>query len=117
MKWLILLGGLLLLIAAPADATSGMICETAGARPIRLYVVIGHAALPAVASARLEEQGRDVPIAVAQSWLDSRELRLDLVDPKSLRHELRLRVIQNGDRYDGSVWRKGIRRWVRCRES
>jgi hypothetical protein len=108
-----------LLIAAPAQATTGLVCNTAGDRPIHLALVISHTAVPAIVSARLTENGRDVPVVTAQSWLDTNEVRVDLVDRNALRHELRLRATWRSDSrsYDGSLWRGGQRRWVRCRES
>ena len=103
-------------IASPAMATGGLVCTTAGPNPISVAVVIGHTAVPAVVSARLTDNGRQVPVAVAQSWLEPNEFRLDLTDPNAMRHELRLRTKRKGDSYDGSLWRGGKRRWVRCRE-
>ena len=108
---------MVLLDASPAWATGGMTCRTAGPRSVEVVVVIGHTALSTVASAQLMENGRRVPVTVAQSWLEPDELRLDLMDRNALRHELRLRVKRSGFTYDGSLWRNGKRRWIRCRES
>ncbi len=105
-----------LLIATPAHATGGLICRTAGSHPIEATFVISHTVVPSVVSARLRDSGRDVPVRVAQSWLEPNELRLDLVDLNAVRHELRLRVKRNGRTYDGALWRAAKRRWVRCRE-
>ena len=105
-----------LLAATPAHATGGMICRTAGSNPVQVALVISHTAVPSVGSARLTDNGREVPVSVAQSWLEAKELRVDLTDPQALRHELRLRVQANGRSYDGSMWRSRERRWVRCRE-
>ena len=102
--------------AAPAQASGGLLCRTAGARPIDLRLVVSHTAVPTVVSARLMEAGREVPVALAQSWIEPAELRVDLVDRNAQRHELRLRAKQNGRAYDGSLWRGGRRHWVRCRE-
>jgi len=106
-----------LLAATPAHASGGLICRTAGARPLEVSLVIGHTAVSSLVSARLSDGGRDVPVTIAQSWLDSNELRLDLVDRNAARHEARLRVRRTGQFYDGSIWRGGQRRWVRCREA
>lgn len=103
-------------LAAPAQASGGLICRTAGPRPIELALVVSHTVIPAVVSARLTDDGRVVPVATAQSWLDRSEVRIDLTDPNAARHELRLRATNKGDRFDGSLWRNGQRRWVRCRE-
>ena len=117
MNRLLLALPLALIAVTPAHATSGLFCSTAGADPIELQLVIGHAALPTVVQARLRHGERDVPVTVAQSWLEPNEVRVDLTDPEAARHELRLRVRARGDAYDGSLWRLGKRRWVRCRES
>lgn len=103
--------------AAPAHATGGLICSTAGQPPIHVAVVISHTAVSSIVSARLTDNRREVPVAVAQSWLEPNELRLDLTDKNAVRHELRLRAKRNGSVYDGALWRGGQRRWVRCRES
>jgi hypothetical protein len=108
---------LALLAAAPAHATGGLLCETAGANPIQVQLVIGHTVVSAVVQARLTDDGTDVPVTVAQAWLVESELRLDLTDPNAERHELRLLAKRKGDSYDGSLWRGGKRRWVRCVES
>ena len=116
MKKLLLLLPLLAL-AVPANATGGLVCRTAGARPIEVAMVISHTAVSSVVSARLADNGREVPVALAQSWREPNVVRLDLTDNNAARHELRLRAKKNGRSYDGSVWRLGQRRWVRCRES
>jgi len=108
---------LLVALAVPAEATGGLTCRTAGARPVAVSLVIGHTAVPAVVQARLSDNGRNVPISVAQSWLEPAELRLDLVDRNAMRREARLLAKKNGRFYDGSIWRGGKRRWIRCRES
>jgi hypothetical protein len=105
------------LIAAPAHATGGMTCRTAGARPVEVGLVISHTVIASVVSARLRDGETVVPVDVAQAWLDPNELRLDLVDPNALRHELRLRTKRHGATYDGTLLRGGKQRWVRCRES
>jgi len=116
MKRFIIAGGLAILLARPAHATGGLICATAGQDRIYVALVISHTAVPSVVSARFSERGRDLPVTTAQSWLDEKEIRLDLVDRNASRHEARLRAVRNGSAYDGSIWRHGKRRWVRCRE-
>jgi hypothetical protein len=108
---------LLLAFAVPAHATGGLTCRTAGARPIEVSLVIGHTAVLAVVQARLSDNRRNVPVSVAQSWLEPAELRLDLVNSNAMRREARLLAKKNGRFYDGSIWRGGKRRWVRCREA
>jgi hypothetical protein len=106
------------LVATPAQATGGLTCSSAGASPVTLELVISHTAVPAVVSARLIEGGRDVPVMTAQSWLDPSEIRLDLTDRNAMRHEARLRATwrAKSQSYDGTLWRGGKRRWIRCRE-
>ena len=79
-------------------------------------MVISHTAVSAVVQARLNDDGRDVPVHVAQAWLEPNEIRLDLEDPNAERVELKLRAKGRGERFDGSIWRSGKRRWVRCEE-
>ena len=115
MKKLALLAPLTVLVATPAAATQGMTCRTASGVPLELSLVFG--AWPSVMQPNLRIAGRRIPVVVAQSWLEGPEVRVDLYDPNLLRHELRLKVRRNGPVLDGSVWRGGQRRWVRCRES
>ena len=103
-------------VAAPAYATGGLVCSTVGERPIHVNLVIGHNAVPAVIQARLTDNGRDVPVTLAQSWIERDTIRVDLVDPNVEHHELRLSIKSKGENYDGSLWRGGKRRWVRCFE-
>jgi hypothetical protein len=104
-------------MAVPAQATGGLICRTAGARPLEVSLVLGHTAVSSVVSASLRDNGRNVPVSVAQSWLEPSELRLDLADPKAVRREARLLAKKNGRFYDGTISRGGRTRWVRCGES
>ena len=118
MKKLLLAIPMLLLLPAPAAATTGLICSTAGNRPAHLALVIGNTAVPSVVSARLTDDRRQIPVVAAQSWFDRQELRVDLVDRNAMRHEARLRASWRASSrsYDGSIWRNGQRRWVHCRE-
>lgn len=119
MKNALLVLPVLAAIAAPAHATGGMTCRTAGANPIEVSVGFGHAAgAPLISSAtRLFDNGRNVSVTAPQWWLDNSELRLLLADPNALRREAIIKARRNGHVYDGSLWRHGKRRWVRCRES
>ena len=117
MKSLPLIPLVLFAFPNPAFATGGLLCRTAGPRPVEVAMVISHTAVSSIVSARLTDNGRAVPVSLAQSWLDSNELRLDLTDRNAMRHELRLRAKKNGATFDGSLWRSGKRRWVRCREA
>ena len=116
MKKLILASLAALFAASPAYATGGLVCRTAGPRPIAVSVGFGHVPGSPVISTRLTDNGRNVPVTKAQWWLDQSEVRLLLIDPNALRQELVLRATRNGHVYDGSLSRGGLRRWVRCRE-
>lgn len=107
---------LALLVAAPAHATGGLLCRTAGPRPIEVRMGFGHVPGSPLILTRLSDAGREVRTKPAQWWLDRAEVRLLLVDPDARREELRLTARRNGPVYDGSLWRSGKRRWVRCRE-
>jgi hypothetical protein len=99
MKRRFLVAAALLALGAPAHATSGYSCSTSGANPILIDIVIGHAVAPLIAQVRLTENERiwstagDPPdLSIAQSWIDDKELRLDLTDPNVERYEARLRL-------------------------
>jgi hypothetical protein len=118
-----LLAALALLCAAtPALATGGYVCRTSGAEPIELAVVTGHAVAPVIVQARLTERDQtlstaDEPprIAIAQSWVDDSEVRLDLVDANAERYEARLRIKPTGNlRAAGTLLRNGKTYRVRC---
>lgn len=103
--------------ATPAYATGGFTCRTAGADPVEVSVGFGHVPGSPLIARRLLDRGRNVPVTDAQWWLDDRELRLLLVAPQAGREEVKIRATRNGHVYDGSLWRNGMQRWVRCRES
>jgi hypothetical protein len=104
------------LAAAPAQATGGLVCRTAGERPVEVSMGFGHVPGSPLILVRLTDAGRQVPATWAQWWLDQSEVRLVLVAPQAHRRELILRARRNGHVYDGNLWRDGKRRWVRCRE-
>ena len=99
-----------------AHATGGLVCRTAGAKPIEVAVGFGHVPGSPLILTRLLDNGRQIPVSQAQWWLDNSEVRLLLIAPDAHREELTLRARRNRHVYDGSVWRSGQRRWVRCRE-
>lgn len=116
MKKLLLALPLALFAATPAEATGGFVCRTAGANPVEVAVGFGHVPGSPLIARRLIDRGRLVPVADAQWWLDSKELRVLLISPQAQRKEVEVRAKRNGHVYDGSLWRGGKRRWVRCRE-
>ena len=103
-------------VAAPANATGGLVCRTAGPRPIEVALGFGHVPGSPLILVRLVDSGRNVPVSSAQWWLDNSEVRLLLVDPNADEQQLLLKAKRKGFVYDGSLWRGGTRRWVRCRE-
>lgn len=105
------------MLASPAHATGGFTCRTAGPRPVEVGLGFGHVPGSPLIAARLTDSGRVVPVRQAQWWLDNNELRLLLTDPKATRREVIVKARRNGHVYDGSLWRGGRQRWVRCRES
>lgn len=116
MKKAILATLVLAVIATPAQATGGFVCRTAGANPVEVGLGFGHVPGSPLIATRLLDRGRVVPVRQAQWWLDDRELRLLLTDPNAMRREVIVRARRNGHVYDGSLWRGGRQRWVRCRE-
>ena len=102
--------------ASPAQATGGFVCRTAGARPIEVALGFGHVPGSPLIGTRLTDNKRQVPVKSAQWWFDNQELRVVLISPDAMRQELVLRARRNGHVYDGSLWRGGLQRWVRCRE-
>ena len=108
--------GPLLLAAAPAQATGGFICRTAGTRPVEVAIGFGHVPGAPLILTRLTDNGRNVPVQSAQWWLDNDEMRLLLIDPDGRQEQLKLKAKRKGWTYDGSLWRLGKSRWVRCRE-
>lgn len=116
MKRMLLAAALIAGVAVPAHATGGLVCRTAGARPIEVSVGFGHVPGSPLILTRLTDNGRQIPAKHAQWWLDQAEVRLLLIAPNADREELKVRARRNGSVYDGSLWRGGKRRWVRCRE-
>jgi hypothetical protein len=57
---------LAMIVSAPAQATGGLICRTAGARPIELSLGFGHVPGSPLIGVRLLDAGRKVPVTAAQ---------------------------------------------------
>lgn len=103
-----------LAIAAPASATQGMLCSGKGAS---MHLLFGHAAVPGLVSAELTAGETVVPSAIARSWADEKEIRVDLADPDqmALIASLRLRPGARGWRGNLTYQRRKIA--VRCEEA
>ena len=116
MKKLIAFAALGLTFAAPAHATGGFVCKTAGPGPVEVSLGFGHVPGAPLILTRLLDDGRVVAAKPAQWWLDQQEMRLLLIDPAAHRQQLLLKARRRGHFYDGTIWRNGRSRWVRCRE-
>ena len=116
MKKVLVLMPILISLAAPAHATGGLVCKTGGERPIQVSVGFGHVPGSPLILTRLVDNGRNVPVQSAQWWLDDSEMRLLLIDSEAREQQLLLKARRKGFAYDGNIWRKGKRRWIRCRE-
>ncbi len=103
--------------ATSAQASGGLTCRTAGPLAVEVALGFGHVAGVPLVSRRLLDSGRSVPVRDAQWWLDQNEIRVLLISPGAEREEVRVHARRQGSTYDGSLWRGGQRRWVRCRES
>ena len=89
----------LLLTATPALATGGYDCRTTDGSNIGVSGVVGHVVGNPLVGVRLRlgEQmlstmDEQPQIAVGQSWIDAREIRLDLIDAQAQRYEAQLRI-------------------------
>jgi hypothetical protein len=103
--------------ATPALATSGLQCRPIGGSGPVLDLVVGHGAGPVLVAARLGGK----PMTVAQSWIDSRYLWIDLVDSNASRYEAKLRAAfqpkLRGRPALGTLVRAGRTYRVRCVEA
>jgi hypothetical protein len=101
--------------AAPASATQTMVCAAKGKNAPMVSLAIGHAAEPGVASAYFQVGGKEVKVAVSQSWLDRDRVWVNLGDPDLMEVLVRLRA-SGRDQPRGTLSYKG-RMWnVRCSE-
>ena len=106
-----------LLGSSPSFATSGLRCTPVAGKGPALDLIIGHGAGSAVVSARLGGQA----LSIAQSWIDSRYVWLDLTDAPALRYEAKLRAVfqprLKGRPAVGTLVRNGRTYRVRCVEA
>lgn len=109
----------LFLLSVPAHATGGLSCKTADERPIVVTLGFGHVPSAGLFLARLVDDRREIEVTASQWWMHGPELRLALVSADATREELFLIAHWNdaAHSYDGSLWRSGRKRWVRCREA
>ena len=108
--------------ASPAFATGGFECRAEDRSGIRMDGVVGHVIASPLISARLLTPGRTYStagptpqLAIGRSWLDAREIRVDLVDLRATRFEAQLRVrIMLRNQGVGTLVRAGRTHPVRC---
>jgi hypothetical protein len=119
----ILLGIVPLLFAAsPALATGGFDCATTDGSRIVMSGTIGRViGTPLIAAhLRIGDQptvstgGPEAPFAIVRSWIDAREIRVDLADPGANQFEAQLRVRITRGRATGTLLRGGVTHPVRC---
>ena len=111
-----------LFVPGPALATGGFDCRTTDGSGITVGGTLGRGAGNPLVGARLRLGDRTLStsdeqpqIAVGQSWIDEREIRLDLIDPQGLRFEARLRArIAPRSGATGTLLRDGRSHPVRC---
>jgi hypothetical protein len=112
----------LLGIAAPASATGGFHCEATDGSNLAISGTVGRVIGAPLIGASLHLGDRtlsttDEPplIAIGRSWLDEREMRVDLVDANAERFEAQLRARPRGDgTATGTLVREGRTHRVRC---
>lgn len=112
----------LLLAASPALATGGFECRTTDDSGIRVVGTIGHVIASPLVTAQLHlgdrtlsTAGEAAPIAIGRSWIDSREIRVDLVDAQATRFEAQLRArIMTRNGATGTLVRNDVSHPVRC---
>ncbi|MBX7539740.1 hypothetical protein [Qipengyuania sphaerica] len=106
-------------LAVPAHATGGMACSTAGPEPVEIVLGFGHVPSAGLFLARLADAGREIAAEATQWWMQGSEMRLAMVSMETGEAEVTLVADWNEEAraYDGSIWREGKKRWVRCREA
>ena len=118
----VLFGLPLLLAATPAFATGGFDCRTTDRSNIVMSGTIGRVIGSPLVAAHLRLGDRalsttdpEPPLVIARSWIDARELRVDLADPQVERFEaqLRARIGRRGGA-TGTLVRDGVTHPVRC---
>ena len=104
----------LLLAAAPASATQTMVCDGEGKNAPSVGLAIGHAAEPGVANAYFQADGKEVKVAVSQSWLDDDKVWVNLGDPDLMEILVKLRASGPPDNLRGTLVYKGKTWKIRC---
>ena len=109
--------------AAPAYATGTVHCRSADRAGLEIYLVIGYGAGPMIAQARIVKGNEEIATGdaqpsprIAQSWLDDRELRLDITDWNLEAFVARLRASRRTSRgpYVGTLQYRGRSMRLTC---
>lgn len=110
-----------LCLSAPASATGGFLCSTAGGKEPAISLVIGHGIPGGVIGAAIREGGRwrstmtpGEGLVLDQWWIDRERTWVDLVHPETGASEAKLRVRNQGFGGAGTLVRKGRAYQVRC---
>ena len=112
----------LLLAPTPAYATGGFDCRATDRSGVAMSGTIGRVVgAPLVAAhlllgeRRLSTTDAEPQVTIARSWIDEREIRVDLADPNAERFEAQLRA-RIGARgvATGTLVRDGVTHPVRC---
>ena len=122
MKRLFFLGLPLLFAATPAAASGGFTCRTTDGSDIMMTGTIGRViGAPLVAAhlrlgtETLSTTDAQPRVAIARSWIDTDEIRVDLADPQAERFAAQLRArIGHAGRATGTLVRDGVTHPVRC---
>jgi hypothetical protein len=111
MKVATLLAAATLFAAAPTFATSTIECNAAGRARLGFYLNVGSGPGQAISGVHLFEGRTEVTAglnrtspAIAQSWIDERDLRLDLIDSNAEHYVARLNARKTRqDTYVGTL--------------
>lgn len=101
-----------------AHATGGLSCRTADPEPVEITLGFGHSPSAGLFLHRLRDDGEEIAVELSQWWMNGTEVRLALLSSDAMREEAVMSADWNEATrsYDGSIWRSGKRRWIRCRE-
>ena len=102
------------LAASPAFATQTMVCDSKENGAPSIGLAIGHAAEPGVANAYFEADGKEVKVAVSQSWLDDDKVWVNLGDPDLMELLVKLRASGPPGNIRGTLTYKGKTWKIRC---
>lgn len=100
--------------AAPARATQGMLCSGTGAS---MHLLFGNAAVASLVGAELTAGETVVPSAIARSWADEKEIRVDLADPDQMALIASLRLVSGKRGWHGHLTYQRRKVAVRCEEA